>query len=120
MIIDFIHYILQEIIKGLPKSLKFVDLSAVSFECIIATFHSFMVLSTCILQKSFRISSCKVLSDIFQDFRLRSVSEYEEWYGQPHVAPDLQVIAEFGNQSQSICMVPFGIMNSFGLQKIFT
>lgn len=27
-----------------------------------------------------------------QDFRLRNTDEYEEWYGQPHRAPDLQVI----------------------------
>lgn len=26
-----------------------------------------------------------------QDFRLRDISEYEEWYGQAHRAPDLQV-----------------------------
>lgn len=52
------HGTTQEIIKGLPKSLKIVDLSA--------------------------------------DFRLRSVSEYEEWYGQPHVAPDLQKEAIYG------------------------
>ncbi|KAJ1440312.1 Semialdehyde dehydrogenase, NAD-binding [Sesbania bispinosa] len=47
------HGTTQEIIKGLPKHLKIVDLSA--------------------------------------DFRLRDISEYEEWYGQPHRAPDLQV-----------------------------
>lgn len=28
---------------------------------------------------------------ILQDFRLREIAEYEEWYGQPHRAPDLQV-----------------------------
>lgn len=27
-----------------------------------------------------------------QDFRLRDISEYEEWYGQAHRAPDLQVV----------------------------
>uniref|UniRef100_A0A803NPD3 Semialdehyde dehydrogenase NAD-binding domain-containing protein n=1 Tax=Cannabis sativa TaxID=3483 RepID=A0A803NPD3_CANSA len=47
------HGTTQDIIKGLPKHLKIVDLSA--------------------------------------DFRLRDISEYEEWYGQPHRAPDLQV-----------------------------
>ncbi|EXB63561.1 putative N-acetyl-gamma-glutamyl-phosphate reductase [Morus notabilis] len=47
------HGTTQEIIKGLPKSLKIVDLSA--------------------------------------DFRLRDTSEYKEWYGQEHRAPDLQV-----------------------------
>lgn len=26
-----------------------------------------------------------------QDFRLQDISEYEEWYGQAHRAPDLQV-----------------------------
>lgn len=52
------HGTTQEIIKGLPKSLKIVDLSA--------------------------------------DFRLRDVFEYEEWYGQPHIAPDLQKEAVYG------------------------
>ncbi|XP_054822925.1 probable N-acetyl-gamma-glutamyl-phosphate reductase, chloroplastic isoform X2 [Prosopis cineraria] len=52
------HGTTQEIIKGLPKHLKIVDLSA--------------------------------------DFRLRNISEYEEWYGQPHRAPDLQKEAVYG------------------------
>ncbi|KAL0348375.1 UNVERIFIED_CONTAM: putative N-acetyl-gamma-glutamyl-phosphate reductase, chloroplastic [Sesamum angustifolium] len=46
------HGTTQEIIKGLPSSLKIVDLSA--------------------------------------DFRLQDVAEYEEWYGQPHRAQELQ------------------------------
>ncbi|KAI4298420.1 hypothetical protein L6164_031983 [Bauhinia variegata] len=52
------HGTTQEIIKGLPKNLKIVDLSA--------------------------------------DFRLRDISEYEEWYGQPHRAPDLQKEVVYG------------------------
>ncbi|KAL6213485.1 hypothetical protein ACLB2K_012932 [Fragaria x ananassa] len=52
------HGTTQEIIKGLPKSLKIVDLSA--------------------------------------DFRLQDISEYEEWYGQAHRAPDLQKEAVYG------------------------
>ncbi|GMY05948.1 probable N-acetyl-gamma-glutamyl-phosphate reductase, chloroplastic [Fagus crenata] len=52
------HGTTQEIIKGLPKGLKIVDLSA--------------------------------------DFRLRDISEYEEWYGQAHRAPDLQKEAVYG------------------------
>lgn len=28
---------------------------------------------------------------VVQDFRLRDTAEYEEWYGQPHRAPELQV-----------------------------
>ncbi|CAI9104393.1 OLC1v1003055C1 [Oldenlandia corymbosa var. corymbosa] len=52
------HGTTQEIIKGLPNSLKVVDLSA--------------------------------------DFRLRDLGEYEEWYGQPHRAPDLQKEAVYG------------------------
>ncbi|RZC03457.1 putative N-acetyl-gamma-glutamyl-phosphate reductase, chloroplastic isoform C [Glycine soja] len=52
------HGTTQEIIKGLPKHLKIVDLSA--------------------------------------DFRLKDLSEYEEWYGQPHRAPDLQKEAIYG------------------------
>ncbi|WCJ44637.1 N-acetyl-gamma-glutamyl-phosphate reductase [Euphorbia peplus] len=52
------HGTTQEIIKGLPKGLKIVDLSA--------------------------------------DFRLWDISEYEEWYGQPHRAPDLRGEAIYG------------------------
>ncbi|KAF6143410.1 hypothetical protein GIB67_029579 [Kingdonia uniflora] len=52
------HGTTQEIIKGLPKGIKIVDLSA--------------------------------------DFRLRNIDEYEEWYGQPHSAPDLQKEAVYG------------------------
>ncbi|KAK7310397.1 hypothetical protein RJT34_07880 [Clitoria ternatea] len=52
------HGTTQEIIKGLPRHLKIVDLSA--------------------------------------DFRLRDISEYEEWYGQPHRAPELQKEAIYG------------------------
>ncbi|XP_078178052.1 putative N-acetyl-gamma-glutamyl-phosphate reductase isoform X1 [Carex rostrata] len=52
------HGTTQEIIKGLPKRLKIVDLSA--------------------------------------DFRLKNIAEYEEWYGQPHKAPELQEEAVYG------------------------
>ncbi|PON49198.1 N-acetyl-gamma-glutamyl-phosphate reductase, type [Parasponia andersonii] len=52
------HGTTQDIIKGLPKNLKIVDLSA--------------------------------------DFRLRDISEYEQWYGQGHRAPDLQKEVVYG------------------------
>ncbi|GHP10111.1 hypothetical protein PPROV_000884400 [Pycnococcus provasolii] len=34
--------------------------------------------------------------DLSADFRLKSLSEYEEWYGAPHAAPDLQKEAVYG------------------------
>ncbi|EEF40470.1 probable N-acetyl-gamma-glutamyl-phosphate reductase, chloroplastic [Ricinus communis] len=34
--------------------------------------------------------------DLSADFRLRDISEYEEWYGQPHRAPKLQEEAIYG------------------------
>ncbi|MBA3911325.1 MAG: N-acetyl-gamma-glutamyl-phosphate reductase [Rhodobacter sp.] len=34
--------------------------------------------------------------DLSADFRLRDVAEYQKWYGQPHVAPDLQKEAVYG------------------------
>ncbi|KAF7840877.1 putative N-acetyl-gamma-glutamyl-phosphate reductase, chloroplastic [Senna tora] len=34
--------------------------------------------------------------DLSADFRLRDISEYAEWYGQPHSAPDLQKEAVYG------------------------
>lgn len=33
----------------------------------------------------------QLYSMILQDFRLQDPFEYEEWYGQPHRAVDLQV-----------------------------
>ncbi|XP_059428114.1 probable N-acetyl-gamma-glutamyl-phosphate reductase, chloroplastic isoform X3 [Corylus avellana] len=34
--------------------------------------------------------------DLSADFRLQNISEYEEWYGQAHRAPDLQKEAVYG------------------------
>ncbi|KAE8690613.1 N-acetyl-gamma-glutamyl-phosphate reductase [Hibiscus syriacus] len=34
--------------------------------------------------------------DLSADFRLRDIAEYEEWYGQPHSATDLQKEAVYG------------------------
>ncbi|PKI39290.1 hypothetical protein CRG98_040346 [Punica granatum] len=34
--------------------------------------------------------------DLSADFRLQDILEYEEWYGQPHRAPDLQKEAVYG------------------------
>ncbi|XP_034678594.1 probable N-acetyl-gamma-glutamyl-phosphate reductase, chloroplastic [Vitis riparia] len=34
--------------------------------------------------------------DLSADFRLQEIAEYEEWYGQPHRAPDLQKEAVYG------------------------
>ncbi|XP_074307090.1 putative N-acetyl-gamma-glutamyl-phosphate reductase, chloroplastic isoform X2 [Silene latifolia] len=39
--------------------------------------------------------SLKVV-DLSADFRLRNIHEYEEWYGQPHRAPELQKEAVYG------------------------
>ncbi|XP_057800820.1 probable N-acetyl-gamma-glutamyl-phosphate reductase, chloroplastic [Salvia miltiorrhiza] len=40
-------------------------------------------------------SSLKIV-DLSADFRLRNVNEYEEWYGQPHRAQELQKEAVYG------------------------
>ncbi|XP_015874244.3 probable N-acetyl-gamma-glutamyl-phosphate reductase, chloroplastic [Ziziphus jujuba] len=40
-------------------------------------------------------TSLKIV-DLSADFRLRDISEYEEWYGQAHRAPDLQKEAVYG------------------------
>ncbi|MDT8855841.1 N-acetyl-gamma-glutamyl-phosphate reductase [Paracoccaceae bacterium Fryx2] len=34
--------------------------------------------------------------DLSADFRLRDPAEYQKWYGQPHVAPELQAEAVYG------------------------
>ncbi|KAF9600611.1 hypothetical protein IFM89_011140 [Coptis chinensis] len=90
------HGTTQEIIKALPKRLKIVDLSAVrlsSFYFTVLLFHYFCYRS-CV---SVHLCENRKLSEmVLQDFRLRSVDEYEEWYGQPHRAPDLQKEALYG------------------------
>nr|ACN35080.1 unknown [Zea mays] len=60
------HGTTQEIIKSLPRHLKIVDLSA--------------------LLKNYCL----------QDFRLRDINEYAEWYGHSHRAPELQGEAVYG------------------------
>ncbi len=34
--------------------------------------------------------------DLSADFRLRDPAEYQKWYGQPHIAPELQAEAVYG------------------------
>ncbi len=34
--------------------------------------------------------------DLSADFRLRDVSEYQQWYGNPHLAPEIQASAVYG------------------------
>ncbi|XP_043711611.1 probable N-acetyl-gamma-glutamyl-phosphate reductase, chloroplastic [Telopea speciosissima] len=37
-----------------------------------------------------------MIIDLSADFRLQNIDEYEEWYGQPHRAPELQKEAIYG------------------------
>ncbi|KAK8956540.1 hypothetical protein KSP39_PZI000209 [Platanthera zijinensis] len=37
-----------------------------------------------------------MIVDLSADFRLRNLNEYEEWYGQPHKAPELQKEVIYG------------------------
>jgi N-acetyl-gamma-glutamyl-phosphate reductase len=41
------------------------------------------------------ISGCRII-DLSADFRLRSAADYEQWYGQPHPAPELLGRAVYG------------------------
>ncbi|KAJ0683258.1 putative N-acetyl-gamma-glutamyl-phosphate reductase [Helianthus annuus] len=69
--------LIAEIIKGLPSRLKIVDLSAVHLANTM-----FFILSILDITYNKRY---------LQDFRLRDVNDYNEWYGQPHKASELQV-----------------------------
>lgn len=40
-------------------------------------------------------SNVKIV-DLSADFRLRDTAEYEQWYGKPHAAPELQKEAVYG------------------------
>lgn len=40
-------------------------------------------------------SNVKIV-DLSADFRLRDTAEYEQWYGKPHAAPELQKDAVYG------------------------
>eukprot|EP00850_Spirogloea_muscicola_P016285 SM000131S26715 [mRNA] locus=s131:120573:124317:- [translate_table: standard] len=73
------HGTTQEIIAALPKKLKVVDLSAISGRPHAA--HS-------------RTLTYMILPS--QDFRLKDIQEYAEWYGHDHRAADLQKEAVYG------------------------
>lgn len=56
------------------------------------TFLNFLMFAVWIVRTFVNIINVLLQKVIdLQDFRLRSIDEYEEWYGQPHRAPDLQV-----------------------------
>ncbi len=76
---------------NLPKLVKIeqIDFSAVDL-CFCALPHATTQLVVAALPKSLKIV------DLSADFRLRDLTEYEKWYGQPHAAPELQREAVYG------------------------
>ena len=66
-----------------------IDFSAVDL-CFCALPHATTQVVVASLPKDLKIV------DLSADFRLRDLSEYEKWYGQPHAAPDLQREAVYG------------------------
>ena len=74
-----IIFFYQEIIKSLPRHLKIVDLSAV------CSAHTIFTSLIWVRSRLLLINYC------LQDFRLRDINEYAEWYGHSHRAPELQV-----------------------------
>ncbi|XP_066386357.1 probable N-acetyl-gamma-glutamyl-phosphate reductase, chloroplastic isoform X1 [Miscanthus floridulus] len=78
------HGTTQEIIKSLPRHLKIVDLSAV------CSAHTIFTSLIWVRSRLLLINYC------LQDFRLRDINEYAEWYGHSHRAPELQEEAVYG------------------------
>lgn len=49
-------------------------------------------------------SNVKIV-DLSADFRLRDTAEYEQWYGKPHAAPELQKDAVYGLCEVSLTVI---------------
>ncbi|KAL3615867.1 hypothetical protein CASFOL_040161 [Castilleja foliolosa] len=74
------HGTTQEIIKGLRSSLKIAGIY-------------FSLYRQEIIKG---LPSSLKIADLSEDFRLRDADEYEEWYGQPHKAIELQKETVYG------------------------
>ena len=66
-----------------------IDFSSVDL-CFCALPHATTQVVVAALPKTLKIV------DLSADFRLRDPAAYEKWYGQPHIAPDLQREAVYG------------------------
>ena len=66
-----------------------IDFSGVDL-CFCALPHATTQVVVAALPKTLKIV------DLSADFRLRDPAAYEKWYGQPHIAPDLQREAVYG------------------------
>ncbi len=75
----------------LPRLQKIdeIDFTQVDL-CFCALPHATTQVVVSALPKSLKIV------DLSADFRLRDLAAYEKWYGQPHIAPDLQAEAVYG------------------------
>ena len=75
----------------LPRLQKIdeIDFTQVDL-CFCALPHATTQVVVSALPKSLKIV------DLSADFRLRDLAAYEKWYGQPHIAPDLQRDAVYG------------------------
>ena len=49
-----------------------------------------------IIKQLSSLSAIIKIIDLSADFRLKDIASYEQWYGKPHIAPDLQLSAVYG------------------------
>ena len=75
----------------LPRLQKIDEIDFTQIDlCFCALPHATTQVVVSALPKSLKIV------DLSADFRLRDLAAYEKWYGQPHIAPDLQRDAVYG------------------------
>ena len=82
--------------KDLPKLTKWEDSESEIAACDVAFCCLPHGTTQEIIGKLAKISNTVKIVDLSADFRLKDIKSYEQWYGKPHAAVDLQKEAVYG------------------------
>ena len=82
--------------KDLPKLSKWEDSTQSILDCDVAFCCLPHGTTQEIIKQLSSLSAIIKIIDLSADFRLKDIASYEQWYGKPHIAPDLQLSAVYG------------------------
>ena len=82
--------------KDLPKLSKWEENTQAILDCDVAFCCLPHGTTQEIIKQLSSLSAIIKIIDLSADFRLKDTASYEQWYGKPHIAPDLQLSAVYG------------------------
>lgn len=82
--------------KDLPKLSKWEESTQAILDCDVAFCCLPHGTTQEIIKQLSSLSAIIKIIDLSADFRLKDTASYEQWYGKPHIAPDLQLSAVYG------------------------